>query len=53
MATMNTPSDNITHPPPEMTFNSDSLLSVIAYSVLFVVAAIGNLTVFITLFRNS
>ena len=41
-----------THLPREMTFNDDSLVSVIAYSVLFVIAAFGNLTVFITLFRN-
>ena len=38
--------------PREMVFNDDSLVSVIAYSVLFIVAAFGNLTVFITLFRN-
>ena len=38
--------------PRELTFTSDGLISVIAYSVLFLVAAIGNLTVFITLFRN-
>ena len=38
--------------PSEMLFNDDSLFSVVAYSVLFVFAAIGNLTVFITLFRN-
>ena len=38
--------------PKQMTFNDDSLVSVIAYSTLFVIAAFGNLTVFITLFRN-
>ena len=38
--------------PREMTFNDDSLVSVVAYSVLFFLAAFGNLTVFITLFRN-
>ncbi|ESO94595.1 hypothetical protein LOTGIDRAFT_118379 [Lottia gigantea] len=35
-----------------MTFNDDNLVSVIAYSCLFVIAAAGNLTVFITLLRN-
>ena len=38
--------------PREMTFSSDNLMSVIAYSCLFVIAAVGNLTVFITLFRT-
>lgn len=38
--------------PREMTFNDDSLVSVIAYVCLFVVAASGNLTVFIALFRS-
>ncbi|XP_060068855.1 adipokinetic hormone/corazonin-related peptide receptor variant I-like [Ylistrum balloti] len=38
--------------PREMTFNDDSIMSVIAYSCLFVVAASGNLIVFITLFRS-
>ena len=38
--------------PREMLFTDDSLVSVIAYSVLFVIAAIGNMTVFVTLFRN-
>ena len=38
--------------PREMVFNDDSLISVVAYSCLFVIAACGNLTVFITLFRN-
>lgn len=38
--------------PREMTFSSDNLVSVIAYCCLFVIAAIGNLTVFITLFRT-
>ena len=37
--------------PREMLFNDDSLVSVVAYSILFVVAAAGNLTIFITLFR--
>jgi len=35
-----------------MLFNDESLMSVVAYSVLFCVAGLGNLTVFITLFRN-
>ena len=49
-----TPRDpNASHPTPrELSFNGDSLISVIAYLALFVVAAIGNLTVFIILFRN-
>ena len=37
--------------PREMTFTDDSLVSVVAYIVLFVISAIGNLTVFITLCR--
>lgn len=37
--------------PREMIFTDDSLVSVIAYSVLFFIAAIGNLSVFVTLFR--
>ena len=35
-----------------MVFNDTALFTVIVYSVLFVIAACGNLTVFITLFRN-
>ena len=38
--------------PKEIHFTEDGLVSVVAYSVLFVIAAIGNLTVFITLFRE-
>lgn len=38
--------------PDELTFNEDSLISVIIYSVLFLVAATGNLTVFIILVKN-
>ena len=38
--------------PRDLFFNDDTMVSVIAYSVLFFVAAFGNLTVFITLFRN-
>jgi gonadotropin-releasing hormone receptor len=35
-----------------MLFNDDSLFSVVAYVILFLFAAVGNLTVFITLFRS-
>lgn len=38
--------------PPDMTFDEDNLMSVIVYCLLFVAAAVGNLTVFLTLFRN-
>ena len=38
--------------PPELTFNADSLISVITYSILFFIAATGNLTVFIILVKN-
>ena len=38
--------------PRDLFFNDDTMVSVIAYSILFFVAAFGNLTVFITLFRN-
>ena len=38
--------------PKELYFTDDSAVSVVAYSCLFVVAACGNLTVFVTLFRN-
>lgn len=38
--------------PRELTFNEEQLVSVVAYTCLFVVAAGGNLTVFITLVRN-
>lgn len=49
--------DNLTHLPvqelpPHLRFNTDSLVVVIVYSMLFVVAAIGNLSVFITLIRS-
>lgn len=39
--------------PRDLTFNEDSLISVVAYVVLFVIGATGNLSVFITLFRNK
>ncbi len=38
--------------PREMVFNDDSLVSIIAYALLFAIAAVGNLTVFTTLYRN-
>ena len=38
--------------PRELTFTDDALISVITYSALFVLAASGNLTVFVILFRN-
>ena len=44
-------SDNRFHLPRDMTFTSDSLITVICYSVLLTVGAAGNLTVFVTLFR--
>ena len=37
---------------PAMAFNTDNLMSVSAYTCLFLIAAFGNLTVFITLYRN-
>ncbi|XP_064608084.1 adipokinetic hormone/corazonin-related peptide receptor variant I-like [Liolophura sinensis] len=43
---------NMSDLPKEMQFTDDTLVSVVAYTCLFLVAAIGNLTVFITLFRN-
>ena len=36
----------------DMIFNDNSLMVVIGYSVLFLISAVGNLTVFLTLFRN-
>ena len=38
--------------PREMLFNDDSIVSIVAYTILFVISAAGNLTVFITLFRH-
>ena len=43
---------NDTFLPKEITFNSDSVVSIAAYSTLFVVSAIGNLAVFTVLYRN-
>lgn len=37
--------------PPDLQFNENSLTIVIVYCVLFVIAAVGNLTVFITMLR--
>ncbi|XP_065335473.1 adipokinetic hormone/corazonin-related peptide receptor variant I-like isoform X3 [Cloeon dipterum] len=38
--------------PPELRFNTGALVAIIVYSSLFVVAAVGNVTVFVTLYRN-
>ncbi len=38
--------------PPEMRFTEEKLMSVVVYCCLFLMAAVGNLTIFITLFRN-
>lgn len=38
--------------PSDLKFNENSLTVVIVYCVLFVIAAVGNLTVFITLFKS-
>ena len=38
--------------PTEMTFGSTNVMSVVVYTVLFVVAATGNMAVFCTLFKN-
>ena len=38
--------------PSYMVFGDEHLVSLITYTVLFVIAALGNLTVFITLFKN-
>ncbi|CAG5130602.1 unnamed protein product [Candidula unifasciata] len=38
--------------PKHLYFTDDNIVSVAAYSCMFIVAACGNLTVFITLFRN-
>ncbi|XP_071535395.1 adipokinetic hormone/corazonin-related peptide receptor variant I-like [Panulirus ornatus] len=45
-------SANTTTLPPSLGFDDNALTDIIIYSVMFVVAAVGNLTVFITLFRN-
>ena len=41
--------ENRTGIPREIVFNEDNLVSIIAYSVLFIVSACGNLTVFVVL----
>ncbi|XP_066946291.1 gonadotropin-releasing hormone receptor-like isoform X2 [Macrobrachium rosenbergii] len=51
-ATLNNTGSSITTLPPHLRFDERSINDIAAYSVLFVIAAIGNLTVFITLFRN-
>lgn len=38
--------------PPSLGFDDNAMTDIIIYSVMFLVAAVGNLTVFITLFRN-
>ncbi len=38
--------------PSELTFSDNSVFSIVAYSLMFVVAAVGNLTVFVVLFRS-
>ncbi|XP_064474903.1 adipokinetic hormone/corazonin-related peptide receptor variant I-like [Ornithodoros turicata] len=38
--------------PEELSFNTNGLVQVVGYSVLFVVAAAGNVPVFVTLLRN-
>ncbi|XP_054287598.1 adipokinetic hormone/corazonin-related peptide receptor variant I-like [Macrosteles quadrilineatus] len=38
--------------PPELKFNSSSLVVVVIYSVLFLVASVGNVTVFVSLVRS-
>ena len=37
--------------PTDLYFSDDNALAVIVYACFFIVAAVGNLTVFITLFR--
>ena len=44
-------SEDSFHLPRDMTFTSDSLITVIFYTVLLIIGAAGNLTVFVTLFR--
>ena len=45
--------DNATVLPNDMKFTIDTLVSVITYPILFLIAAGGNLTVFITLLRSK
>lgn len=51
-ATLPLAGTNSTALPPSLGFDDNALTDIIIYSVMFVVAAVGNLTVFITLFRN-
>ena len=51
-SSLNNISGEIPEIPREFLFNDDSLVSVITYSVLFAVAAVGNLTVFVILFKH-
>lgn len=48
----NTTTPGIPVAPAELFFNDEALMAVVCYTVLFIIAAAGNLTVFITLFRN-
>ncbi|XP_076041535.1 adipokinetic hormone/corazonin-related peptide receptor variant I-like isoform X2 [Oratosquilla oratoria] len=43
---------NTTALPPSLGFDEQAMKDIIIYSILFVIAAVGNLTVFITLFRS-
>ena len=45
--------DSVLGLPSDLTFNEDGLISVIAYTVMFVISTLGNMSVFITLFRNG
>lgn len=38
--------------PMDLVFTDENMVSIVAYTCMFIVAACGNLTVFITLFRN-
>ncbi|KAI0207743.1 Gonadotropin-releasing hormone receptor [Lamellibrachia satsuma] len=38
--------------PSALTFSDDSVFSIVAYSLMFLVAAVGNLVVFVVLFRS-
>ena len=38
--------------PREFTFSDDNVFSIVAYSLMFLVAAVGNLVVFVVLFRS-
>ncbi|GLV31177.1 Adipokinetic hormone receptor [Carabus blaptoides fortunei] len=51
-STVDQTTDNNDTYPSDLRFNENSLTVVIVYCVLFLVAAVGNLTVFITLFKS-